>query len=71
VLGIVVIVITEISSAHDDKNSASSQQDWSHSWHRINSTTLQKGKKLYKMTKKLKGALQNMGLRVYARNNNV
>ena len=35
-------VITEISSAHDDKNSTSSKQDWSHSWHKINATTLQK-----------------------------
>jgi hypothetical protein len=64
-------VITEISSAHGDKNSASSKQDWSHSWHRINSTALQKGQKLYKMTKKLKGASQNQGARAYARNNNV
>jgi hypothetical protein len=30
------IVITEISSAQGDKNSASSTQDWSHSWHKIN-----------------------------------
>jgi hypothetical protein len=64
-------VITEISSAHGDKNSTSSKQDWSHSWHMITSTTLQKGQKLYKMTKKLKGALQNLGSRAYARNNNV
>jgi hypothetical protein len=64
-------VITEISSAHGDKNSASSKQERSHSWHRINSTALQKGQKLYKMTKKLKGALQNLGARAYARNNNV
>jgi hypothetical protein len=28
-------------------------------------------KKLYKMTKNLKGALQNQSLRAYARNNNV
>jgi hypothetical protein len=64
-------VITEILSAHGDKNSASSKQDWSHSWHRINSTALQKGQKLYKMTKKLKGALQNLGSRTYARNRNI
>jgi hypothetical protein len=35
-------LITEISSAQGNKNSASSKQDWSHSWHRINSLALQK-----------------------------
>jgi hypothetical protein len=64
-------VITEISSAHGDKNSASSKQDWSHSWHRINSTTLQKGSKTIQNDQKLKGALQNLGSRAYARNKNV
>jgi hypothetical protein len=43
-----VCVITEISSAQGDKNSTSSTQDWSHSWHRINPSSLQKGQKLYK-----------------------
>jgi hypothetical protein len=63
-------VITEISSAQGNKNSASSKQDWSHSWHKINSTALQKGQKLYKMTKNLKGALQNPGAHAYAHNSN-
>jgi hypothetical protein len=35
-------VITEISSAQGDKNSASLTQNWSHSWHRINSTSQQR-----------------------------
>jgi hypothetical protein len=34
VLQIVAIVITEISSAQGDKNSASSAQKNSHSWHK-------------------------------------
>jgi hypothetical protein len=38
-------VITEISSVRGDKNSTSSKQDWSHSWHKINATALQKGSK--------------------------
>jgi hypothetical protein len=58
-------VITEISSTHGDKNFASSKQERCHSWHKINSTAWQKGQKLYKMTKKLKGALQNLGVRAY------
>jgi hypothetical protein len=44
-------VITEISSTQGDKNSASSTQDWSHSWHKINSSALQKGKKTIQMIK--------------------
>jgi hypothetical protein len=48
------IVITEISSAQGDKNSASSTQKNSHSWHKVNSTAQQKGSKLYKMTKNYK-----------------
>jgi hypothetical protein len=46
-----VSVITEILSTHGDKNSASSKQQWSHSWHWINFTAFQKGQKLYKVTK--------------------
>jgi hypothetical protein len=65
------IVITEISSAQGDKNSASSTQDWSHSWHKINSSTLQKGQKTIQMTKNLKGALHHLGARTHARNSNV
>jgi hypothetical protein len=68
---LVLLVITEILSARGDKNSASSKQDWSHSWHRINSTSLQKGQKLYKIPKNLKGALHHLGARAYARNKNV
>jgi hypothetical protein len=64
-------VITEISSAQGDKNSASSKQKRSHSWHKVNSTAQQKGQKLYKMTKNLKGALHHLGARAYACNRNV
>jgi hypothetical protein len=39
------VFITEISSAQGDKNSASSTQDWSHSRHMINSTSIAKGSK--------------------------
>jgi hypothetical protein len=35
-------VITEISSAQGGKNSTSSKQNWSHSWHKNNATALQK-----------------------------
>jgi hypothetical protein len=49
-----MIVITEISSAQGDKNSASSTQDWSHSWHRIKSSALKKGKKTIRMIKNSK-----------------
>jgi hypothetical protein len=34
-----------------DKNSASSKQNWSHSWHKINSTALQKGQNYTKWPK--------------------
>jgi hypothetical protein len=64
-------VITEISSTHGDKNSASSKQERSHSWHKINSTAWKKGQKTIQSDQKLKGALQNLGARAYARNNNV
>jgi hypothetical protein len=33
----------------------------SHSWHKVNSTAQQKGSKLYKMAKKLQGALHPLG----------
>jgi hypothetical protein len=59
-------VITEISSAQGDKNSASSTQKNSHSWHKVNSTAQQKGSKLYKMAKKLQGALHPLGARARA-----
>jgi hypothetical protein len=52
-----VSVITEISSAQGDKNSASSAQKNSHSWHKgINSIAQQKGQNYTKMAKKLKSA---------------
>ena len=63
-----IIVITEISSAQGDKNSASSTQKNSHSWHKVNSTAQQKGSKLYKMAKKLQGALHPLGARARVRN---
>jgi hypothetical protein len=40
--GLVPAVITEISSTQGGKNSTSSKQNWSHSWHKNNATTLQK-----------------------------
>ena len=39
-------VITEILSTQGDKNSASSTQQWSHSWHRMKFTAFQKSQKL-------------------------
>jgi hypothetical protein len=54
-------VITEISSTQGDKNSASSKQDWSHSWHRINSTTLQKGQKTIQNDQKFEKRFTSSG----------
>jgi hypothetical protein len=45
------IVITEILSAQGDKNSASSAQKNSHSWHKVNSTAQQKGQNYTKWPK--------------------
>jgi hypothetical protein len=59
-------VITEISSAQGDKNSASSTQKNSHSWHKVKFHSTEKGSKLYKMTKKLQGALHPLGARARA-----
>ena len=64
-------VITEISSAHGDKNSASSKQEKVIHGTRLIPQHGKRVKKLYKMTKKLKGALQNLGARAYVRNSNV
>jgi hypothetical protein len=46
--------ITEISSARGDKNSASSKQKRSHSWHKVNSTAQQKGQNYTKWPKNCK-----------------
>jgi hypothetical protein len=54
-------VITEISSAQGDKNSASSKQDWSHSWHRINSSALQKGQKTIQNDQKFERCFTSSG----------
>jgi hypothetical protein len=60
-------VITEISSACGDKNSTSSKQDWSHSWHKINATTLQKEVKTIQNGQKIKGRFTSSeGARVCA-----
>jgi hypothetical protein len=61
-------VITEISSAQGDKNSASSTQKNSHSWHKDKLHSTAKGSKLYKMAKKLKSALHPLRMRAHARN---
>jgi hypothetical protein len=61
-------VITKISSAQGDKNSASSTQDWSHSWHRIKSSALKNGQKTIQMIKNSK-ALYKTRVRARARNN--
>jgi hypothetical protein len=60
-------VITEISSAQGDKNSASSTQKNSHSWHKINSTAQQKGQNYTKWPKNYK-ALCTHWARARARN---
>ena len=52
VLGIVLSVITEISSAQGDKNSASSAQKNNHSWHKVK--TLQHRKRAKTIQKWLK-----------------
>jgi hypothetical protein len=44
----ILVVITEISSAQGDKNSASSTQKNSHSWHKDKLHSTAKGSKLYK-----------------------
>jgi hypothetical protein len=63
-------VITEISSAHGDKNSTSAKQQWSHSWNWINFTALKKGKN-YTSNQKLKGSLHQLDARAHARDKNV
>ena len=56
-------VITEISSARGDKNSASSKQKRSHSWHKVNSIAQQKGQNYTKWPKNCK-ALYILGAHV-------
>jgi hypothetical protein len=63
---VIPTVITEILSAQGNKNSASSTQDWSRSWHRINSSAQQKGQKTIQMIKNSK-ALYRTWARACAR----
>jgi hypothetical protein len=63
-------VITEISSTHGDKNShRQNRNEVIHGTGLIHS--IAKGSKTIQSNQKLKGALQNLGARAYARNNNV
>jgi hypothetical protein len=60
---LVLSVITEISSAQGDKNSASSTQKNSHSWHKVNPTAQQKGQNYTKWPKNYKALLHPLGTR--------
>jgi hypothetical protein len=44
-----------------DKNSASSKQERSHSWHKINSSALQKGQKTIQNDQKFEGRFTGSG----------
>jgi hypothetical protein len=60
-------VITEISSALGDKNSASSTQENSHSWNKINSTAQKKGQNYTKWPKNYNALLHPLDASACAR----
>jgi hypothetical protein len=67
----VASVITEISSAHGYKKSASSNSNEVIHGPELISQHSKKGKKTIQSSEKLKSALQTLGARAHARNRNV